>query len=30
MEQIIITKEIMEGILCDEIFDLGGLLLLFV
>ena len=30
MEEIIITKEIMEGILCDEIFNLGGLLVPFV
>jgi len=27
MEEIIVTKEIMEGILYDEIFNLGGLLL---
>jgi hypothetical protein len=30
MEEIIVTKEIMEGKLDDEIFNLGGLLVPFV
>ena len=30
MDEIIISKEIMEGILYDEIFNLGGLLAPFV